>query len=329
MNVAQYASFPDAPFPMLFLEPEESWNLFCQKAFGKQDCPTEFESVAKVVVETCKALPLMISVVAGTLSSKRTLDVTSVSTFVNLDDYQRCSGLLALSYNHLPSHLKSCFLYFVVFPKASEISVKKLIRLWVAQGLLDIKGLEGLEKAAIKLFYDLIDKSLIVVRKRNLDGKIKTCRINDLLHDLCLREAESKRMLYVSVGLGGHEVPFFPKWYIAPRLSKDNSPPKVSTNEGIRSLVNLQSVSGLDPSCCTEEVLEGLKKVKKIRDLWPYSFPPNLKKLTLQETYLECEDMTISSKLPKLEVLQLKDSAFGGKWTSKGSVWEVEEVPLS
>lgn len=28
-------------------------------------------------------------------------------------------------------------------------------------------------------------------------AKIKTCRIHDLLHDLCLREAESKRMLNV------------------------------------------------------------------------------------------------------------------------------------
>lgn len=171
MNVAQYASFPDAPFPMCFLEPEESWNLFCQKAFGKQDCPTEFENVAKVVVENCKGLPLMISIVVGTLSSKRTLDewrkvALSVSTFVSLDDYQCCSGVLALSYNHLPSYLKACFLYFGVFPKSSEISMKKLVRLWVVEGLLEIKGLEGLEKVAINLFHDLIDKSLIVVRKR-------------------------------------------------------------------------------------------------------------------------------------------------------------------
>lgn len=92
---------------------------------------------------------------------------------------------------------ESLLLYFRVFPKTSKISVKKLIRLWVAEGLLELKELEGLEKVAINLFHDLIDKSLIVVRKRNLDGKIKTYRIHDLLHDLCLREAESKKMLFV------------------------------------------------------------------------------------------------------------------------------------
>ncbi|XP_006355463.2 putative late blight resistance protein homolog R1A-10 [Solanum tuberosum] len=200
MNVAQYASSPKDPFPMRFLEPEESWNLFCQKAFGKKDCPNEFDNVAKVVVESCKGLPLMISVVAGLLSSK-TLDewmkvAQSMSLLVNLDDYQHCSRVLALSYKHLPSHLKTCFLYFGVFPKAREISVKKLIRLWVAEGLIELKGLEGLEKVAANLLHDLIDKNLLVVSRRNLTGSIKACRIHDLLHDLCLREAEGERLLY-------------------------------------------------------------------------------------------------------------------------------------
>ncbi|KAH0644352.1 hypothetical protein KY284_032236 [Solanum tuberosum] len=122
MKVAQYVSYPKDPFPMRFLEPEESWKLFYQKAFDKKPFPIEFENLAKEVVSSCKGLPLMISVVAGTLSSKRTLDewtnvAQSVSSLVNLDDYQRCSGVLALSYNHLPSHLKAFFLYFGVFTK--------------------------------------------------------------------------------------------------------------------------------------------------------------------------------------------------------------------
>ncbi|XP_055819818.1 putative late blight resistance protein homolog R1A-10 [Solanum dulcamara] len=202
MKVAQYASYPKDPFPMRFLEPEESWKLFYQKAFDKKHFPIEFENLAKEVVNNCKGLPLMISVVAGTLSSKSTLDewtnvAQSVSSLVNLDDYQRCSGVLALSYNHLPSHLKACFLYFGVFPKDRDISMKKLIRLWVAEGLLELKGLEGFEKVAANRLHDLIDKSLVAVSKRSLDGKIKTCRIHDLLHDLCLREAESNGLSYV------------------------------------------------------------------------------------------------------------------------------------
>ncbi|XP_049377009.1 putative late blight resistance protein homolog R1B-16 isoform X1 [Solanum stenotomum] len=218
MEVARDASYPKNLFPMRFLDPEESWNLFCQKAFSKNDCPTEFESVGKVVVENCKGLPLMISVVAGSLSSKRTLDewnevAQSVSSLVNLDDYQRCSGVLALSYNHLPSHLKACFLYFGVFKKASEISIENLIRLWIAEGLFKLRGIGDLEKEACSLLHDLIDRSLIVICKHSLDGKIKTCRIHDLLHDLCLRESVSESLLYVSnTSISGTNVPQHRRW---------------------------------------------------------------------------------------------------------------------
>ncbi|XP_070047578.1 putative late blight resistance protein homolog R1A-10 isoform X2 [Nicotiana tomentosiformis] len=271
IKVAQYASYPRDPSPMRFLKPEESWTLFCQKAFDQKVCPIEFENIAREVVKNCNGLPLMISVVAGALSSKRTVDewrkvAQSVSSLVNLDDYQRCSRVLALSYNHLPSHLKACFLYFGVFPKASEISVKKLIRLWVAEGFLELKGFEGLEKVATSLLSNLIDKSLVVVGKRSLNDKIKTCRIHDLLHDFCLREAENENLLYVT------ETP-------------------VTTYEGSRKV--------------SSQVRRWVSVYPK-----DGSFPPNLKKLTLCCTFLLWKDMTIVSMLPKLEVLQLRNNAF-------------------
>ncbi|KAM3270826.1 putative late blight resistance protein R1A-10 [Capsicum chacoense] len=412
---------------------EESWNLFCQKAFDKKVCPMKFDNVAKEVVKNCKELLLVISTVAGTLSGKRTLDewwkvAQTVSSLVNLDDYQRCSGVLALSYNHLPPHLKSCFLYFGVFPKAREISVKKLLRLWTAEGLLELKGLEEPEKLGSSLLQDLIDKSLVFVGEQSLDGKIKTYRIHDLLHDLCLREAESENLLYVlnpPVSKGHQTV--FPKgsrwvslhstrgywtWrkYLSMmvcKITKDLSisklwnlqtlvfrqsyrgasppiilsngiwglsqlrhlqstgmylcsPPQLSANEvKYRVLANLQSVSGLSSRCCTKESFEGIKKVKKVQifdtvheiysklkcldnliclheleelsiEGYIYSFirllrleffPPNLTKLTVNNTRLPWKEMTIISKLPKLKVLQLKKYAFDMK-----IVWELTEM---
>ncbi|KAH0643682.1 hypothetical protein KY289_034656 [Solanum tuberosum] len=492
-EVARDASSSKNPFQMRFLYPEESWNLFCQKAFGKNDCPAEFEKVGKVIVGNCKGLPLMISVVAGSLSSKRTLDewnevAQSVTSLVNLDDYQRCSGVLALSYNHLPSHLKACFLYFGVFKKASEISVENLIRLWMAEGLCKLREIGELEKEASSLLHDLIDKSLIVACKHSLDGKIKTCKIHDLLHDLCLRESESESLLYVSnppisdtdvLQLGRwvsfHEEPeedFFSlpfptygktrslhflavkpsnfryelgldrfkllrvldllgsglihlpdglsnlvslrylragfisgylpiyklqnlqflsfrnvhkyvpvdhhlpdgTWKMSQLRHIDSaffclcSPPKVSGNK-YRVLENLQSVHGLRPDCCTKEMFEGIKKVRKLGicgrashfndapkclDNLRYlpelealkilsyghyrsdflhrlpvpcvgSFPPNLKKLTIEGTHLLWSKLTIISKLPKLEVLQLKKLKLFGDELGE-TAWEVSEM---
>ncbi|KAL3360544.1 hypothetical protein AABB24_013794 [Solanum stoloniferum] len=55
------------------------------------------------------------------------------------------------------------------------------------------------------------------------------------------------------------------------------------------------------------------------------SFPPNLKKLTLQGTHLLWSKLTIISKLPKLEVLQLKALKLFGDELGE-TVWEVSEM---
>lgn len=49
---------------------------------------------------------------------------------------------------------------------------------------------------SITIFHDIVVNSLIIFRKQILNGKIKTCRLHDLIHDLCLREAETKKILY-------------------------------------------------------------------------------------------------------------------------------------
>uniref|UniRef100_A0A0V0GX03 Putative ovule protein n=1 Tax=Solanum chacoense TaxID=4108 RepID=A0A0V0GX03_SOLCH len=47
--------------------------------------------------------------------------------------------VLALSYHHLPHHLRACFLYFALFPEDSLIFVNTLLELWVAEGFLKVE----------------------------------------------------------------------------------------------------------------------------------------------------------------------------------------------
>ncbi|XP_060182454.1 putative late blight resistance protein homolog R1B-14 [Lycium barbarum] len=126
----------------------------------------------------------------------------SVGSSVTVDDHEAFARALTLRYNDLPSHLKACFMYFGVFPKSSEISVKKFIRLWVAEGLLELKGHDESENEASSLLQQLIDGSLVVVSKRSLNGKIKTCKTYRMF------SPQGRRWVSVNSKRDYHPVPF-------------------------------------------------------------------------------------------------------------------------
>ncbi|KAK4408620.1 putative disease resistance RPP13-like protein 3 [Sesamum angolense] len=62
--------------------------------------------------------------------------------------------------------------------------------------VLPVRG-KCLEDVANDYLEDLVNRNLILVGKRRLNGRIKTCRIHDLLRDLCMIEAQNENFLHV------------------------------------------------------------------------------------------------------------------------------------
>ncbi|KAL8458540.1 hypothetical protein ACS0TY_036168 [Phlomoides rotata] len=190
---------------MGFLDKHSSWILFFKTVFGEEgSCPLELEEIGKEIVENCRGLPLSIVVVGGLLArSKQTREyweyiAKNLYSIVNLEEDEHCLKVLHMSYNHLPVHLKPCFLYMGVFSEDKKIPVSKLIRLWVAEGFLKPSS-DGkrLEEIAKEYLIELIDRNMVLVHQLGCIGNIKNCHIHDLLRDLCLREAEKQRFINV------------------------------------------------------------------------------------------------------------------------------------
>ncbi|XP_075076224.1 putative late blight resistance protein homolog R1A-3 isoform X2 [Nicotiana tabacum] len=201
-KLAYYAGTENLSLQMDLMDPDESWNLAKSMVFANEALPYEFETIGKQIVEYCTGLPLAILVISGLLSrSKRTIEdweniAEDVMSFVTKDPYERYRHVLGLCYNHLTSDLKACLLYFGIFPEDSEISVKGLVRCWMAEGFL--KSEKDLEKEAEKCLHDLIDRHLVLVCKKSLDGtKIRSCKVHDLIHELCLRELAQSQDIFV------------------------------------------------------------------------------------------------------------------------------------
>ncbi|KAJ9553993.1 hypothetical protein OSB04_018038 [Centaurea solstitialis] len=178
------------------LTEEESWELLKQKVFHGDECPVWLIKPGMQIAKRCHGLPLSVVVMAGILA-KESMNkdlweeiACNVSSYIVSDQKGGCLETLALSYHHLPSHLRECFLYLGGFPESFSINVRRVIRLWVAEGFIVESGNQSLEDTAKAYLMDLINRNLVIVAKRNITGDVKACKLHDLVRELCVQKAK-------------------------------------------------------------------------------------------------------------------------------------------
>ncbi|KAL0440949.1 UNVERIFIED_CONTAM: putative disease resistance RPP13-like protein 3 [Sesamum radiatum] len=203
LNVARSLGSHDHYLTINFLDEDKSWNLFCEKVFAQEECPyPELEEIGKSIAKDCNGLPLAIVVIGGLLAKSNMTQeywefvLENLTSFSNSEEDEHCSRVLSLSYNHLPIHLKPCFLYWRVFPEDHHSFHCVLIQMWLVEGFL--KPVEGktLEEAAKEYLEELIDRNLIIVIDRGLENPSGLV-MHDLLRDLCLRECQKQHFILV------------------------------------------------------------------------------------------------------------------------------------
>ncbi|KAL2927941.1 Disease resistance RPP8-like protein 3 [Bienertia sinuspersici] len=174
------------------------------------DVPEGRKEMKYNMLEHCEGLPLAISVLGGVLATKNPKDWENVLKYLNsysIDDQQtdqkcqRWRRILELGYYELPYMLKPGFLYLGYFLTNLEIPTKKIIRLWEAEGLVSSDDDEisewTLERIAESCLGELVERSLVQVGSRGLTGKAKTCRVHDLVSELCKNKAKQGNLLSI------------------------------------------------------------------------------------------------------------------------------------
>ncbi|XP_050266508.1 disease resistance protein RPM1-like isoform X2 [Quercus robur] len=185
---------------------EESRTLFCRKTFGENSCPPYLNNLTESILKRCEGLPLAIVAISGVLATKDRVDEWDMikrSLADELRENPRLSSMdkiLSLSYNDLPYHLKSCFLYFSIFPKNHVIDQMRLIRLWIAEGFVRTKKGMTLEEVAEGYLYELLNRSLIQVAGTTSEGRIKTCRVHDLLREIIINKVREQNFVTIARG---------------------------------------------------------------------------------------------------------------------------------
>nr|GMD13586.1 putative late blight resistance protein homolog R1B-8 [Ipomoea batatas] len=157
-NVASHIDSSGIPHELKGLSDGECWKLLKKKIFGGEGCPTTLEDVGRSIAKKCNGVPLAVGKISGVLSQN-----------MILEDWRRIAP----------------------FPRGSEIDVRELMYLWVAEGF--ISGEDDLEYAAEKYLKDFVERNLLMVVSRRADDRIKRVRIHGLLHEIFIREAAKPR----------------------------------------------------------------------------------------------------------------------------------------
>ncbi|KAH6772027.1 hypothetical protein C2S52_005214 [Perilla frutescens var. hirtella] len=204
MDVGMHSSVYRRPHELRFLTKEESWRLLQYEVFGNlEDCPPDLRVIGEQIAIKCDGVPLTIVVIGGILVDQLTRGVATeewemasknVSDALQKDEAQRITNVVALSYDRLPDDLRDCFIYLGVFPEDYEIQVKMVSGLWIAERFIQPKEGRSLEETAEENLNDLIRRNLVKADKTNDMGKVKTCRVHDMIRAFCITKSKKENL---------------------------------------------------------------------------------------------------------------------------------------
>ncbi|KAA8548911.1 hypothetical protein F0562_000595 [Nyssa sinensis] len=185
----------------------KSWELLQKKTFPDSEIPSIVVELCRKMLKECGGLPLAIIVLGGILSRKETLRewnmvYQKINWYVSDQNLSMVTDVLTYGYSDLPYKLKQCFLHLANFPNYSEIKARKLYHLWMADGIIsdkDVVGSETMIDIAERYLGELARSCLVqvLVKKHSRTKRFKSCRLHDLMLDLCLLKAREEKFLYV------------------------------------------------------------------------------------------------------------------------------------
>ncbi|XP_028803913.1 putative disease resistance RPP13-like protein 1 [Neltuma alba] len=175
-------------FPVLelsLLSNDNCWFLLSKHAFANEDPNKypELEAIGRKIARKCGGLPLAAKTIGGLLRSK--VDAKEWNKILNSKQWEisiaNVLPALRLSYLYLPSHLKKCFAYCSIFPKDLVLEKKKLVLLWMAEGVVQqFHGEETLEAEVEDYFNELLSRSFF----QQYGSNPKKFVMHDLINDL-------------------------------------------------------------------------------------------------------------------------------------------------
>lgn len=165
----------------------------------------ELVKEAKQILKKCDGLPLAIVVIGGFLANRpktpeewRKLNENINAELEMNPELGMIRTVLEKSYDGLPYHLKSCFLYLSIFPEDQIISRRRLVHRWAAEGYSTAAHGKSAIEIANGYFMELKNRSMILPSQQSAHSRksIDSCKVHDLMRDIAISKSTEENLVF-------------------------------------------------------------------------------------------------------------------------------------
>ncbi|KAM5549450.1 putative disease resistance RPP13-like protein 1 [Rosa sericea] len=160
----------------------DCWEIIKLGLRTNIDSRADLKTIGLELAHKCKGLPLAAKVIGGVLrlkSKEMEWDALLKCDLWDLpEEKNHVYRVLKLSYDHLPAHLKRCFVYCSIIPRSQKIKVEDLIQIWAAEGFIQAQGARRIEDIGREYFDELCSRCLLQISR---DDEVE---MHDFIHDL-------------------------------------------------------------------------------------------------------------------------------------------------
>ncbi|KAK9062717.1 hypothetical protein SSX86_019906 [Deinandra increscens subsp. villosa] len=178
---------------MMPLSEDDSWKLFKDKVGTEKRWDLVPDISKQAILQSCKGLPLNIVMLAGRFAM-----ITDSSSWSEVfSSMQNSMDVLTICYNDLSDNLRVCLLYLVLFPKEFDIPVRRLLRLWLAEGFVEHNSPEVFPEDTAQTYFDeLVNRNMIQVSKLRSDYSPRRCFVLGVVHDYLSQKAKDTNLFH-------------------------------------------------------------------------------------------------------------------------------------
>uniref|UniRef100_A0ACD5Z9S7 Uncharacterized protein n=1 Tax=Avena sativa TaxID=4498 RepID=A0ACD5Z9S7_AVESA len=153
-----------------------------------------------MILKRCSGLPLAIVTIGGFLADQPTKTAgewRKLNEHISVDlemnpKFEAIKTVLMKSYDGLPYYLKSCFLYFSIFPEDRNVRRRRLVYRWIAEGYsLD-------SSVADRYFMELVERSMILPTRDTVCSTqgIDSCQLHDLIREISIAKSVEENLVF-------------------------------------------------------------------------------------------------------------------------------------